>query len=325
MRKLLALALLCPSFSFAQLKWTNVDSAFGSLPSSLKVYFTNSVYDTAPFRAYYVITDLKDRNLNFTTDTTHRRRLTPSEFFEKNARPLLVVNGTFFSFETNANLNVVVKEGKTVSYNSKTVKSLSDSATRLALYSGAIGISRKRKPDVAWAKTDSVQKIVWASQVVVDPQKAKGNYYTVRRTGAHDQFGQPSSGMPANPSLFKKWNVWTAIGGGPVLVQNGNIEITNNEEKMFAGKAINDKHPRTAMGYTRDKKLIVLIIEGRNPLASGATLTQEAQILKDLGCVEALNLDGGGSSCLLINGKETITPSDKKQRAVPAVFIIQSR
>lgn len=178
---------------------------------------------------------------------------------------------------------------------------------------------------MAWAKTDSVQKIVWASQVVVDPQKAKGNYYTVRRTGAHDQFGQPRSGMPTNPSLFKKWNVWTAIGGGPVLVQNGNIEITNNEEKMFAGKAINDKHPRTAMGYTRDKKLIVLIIEGRNPLASGATLTQEAQILKDLGCVEALNLDGGGSSCLLINGKETITPSDKKQRAVPAVFIIQSR
>lgn len=128
MRKLLALALLCPSFSFAQLKWTNVDSAFGPLPSSLKVYFTNSVYDTAPFRAYYVITDLKDRNLIFTTDTTHRRRFTPSEFFEKNARPLLVVNGTFFSFETNANLNVVVKEGKTVSYNSKTVKSLSDSA-----------------------------------------------------------------------------------------------------------------------------------------------------------------------------------------------------
>jgi exopolysaccharide biosynthesis protein len=44
-----------------------------------------------------------------------------------------------------------------------------------------------------------------------------------------------------------------------------------------------------------------------------------------LGCVEALNLDGGGSSCMLINGKETIWPSDKgQQRAVPAVFIIKS-
>ena len=49
---------------------------------------------------------------------------------------------------------------------------------------------------------------------------------------------------------FKKWKVTTAVGGGPVLLQNGNIQITNNEELKFAGKAINDKHPRTAMGYT---------------------------------------------------------------------------
>ena len=57
----------------------------------------------------------------------------------------------------------------------------------------------------------------------------------------------------------------TAIGGGPVLLQNGEIKITNNEELKFAGKAINDKHPRTAMGYTKDGKLIILMIEGRNP------------------------------------------------------------
>jgi len=87
------------------------------------------------------------------------------------------------------------------------------------------------------------------------------------------------------------------------------------------------KHPRTAMGYTRDHKLIILVIEGRHPrTAEGATLTQEAQLLKDLGCVEALNLDGGGSSCMLVNGKPTIQVSDKEgQRPVPAVFLIKSR
>ena len=107
--------------------------------------------------------------------------------------------------------------------------------------------------------------------------------------------------------------------------KNVPFTITNEEEKRFAGKAINDKHPRTAMGYTKDNKLIILVVEGRNPNAGGATLTQEAQILKDLGCVEALNLDGGGSSCLLINGKETIKPSDKVQRPVPAVFLIKTK
>ena len=114
----------------------------------------------------------------------------------------------------------------------------------------------------------------------------------------------------------------------PVLLQNGEIKITNNEERKFGGKAINDKHPRTAMGYTKDNKLIILVVQGRFAnIAEGASLTQEAQILKDLGCVEALNLDGGGSSCLLVNGKETIKPSDKagEQRAIPAVFIIKQK
>ena len=116
----------------------------------------------------------------------------------------------------------------------------------------------------------------------------------------------------------------TSVGGGPVLVQNGNIKITNEEELKFTGKAINDKHPRTCMGYTKDGNLIIMVIQGRFPgIAEGATLTQEAKLLIDLGCAEALNLDGGGSSCMLVNGKETIKPSDKEgERAVPAVFII---
>lgn len=124
---------------------------------------------------------------------------------------------------------------------------------------------------------------------------------------------------------FKKWKMETAVGGGPVLLQNGGIKVTNNEELKFVGKAINDKHPRTAMGYTPDGRLILLVIEGRFPnKAEGATLTQEAQMLKEIGCREAVNLDGGGSSTLLINGKRTITPSEKDgQRPVPAVFLVK--
>ena len=118
----------------------------------------------------------------------------------------------------------------------------------------------------------------------------------------------------------------TAIAGGPVLLQNAEARVYNNEERKFMGKAIHDRHPRTAIGYTADGFMILLIIEGRRPgAAAGATLLQEAAILRDLGCVEALNLDGGGSSCLLINGKETIRPSDQqgRQRPVPGVLLIQ--
>ena len=125
---------------------------------------------------------------------------------------------------------------------------------------------------------------------------------------------------------FDKWRMQTAIGGGPVLVQNGQIKITNEEELKFTGKAINDKHPRTCMGYTAEGYLIVMVIQGRFPgIAEGATLQQEAKLLIDLGCTEALNLDGGGSSCMLVNGKETIKVSDKTgERPVPAVFIVKA-
>ena len=89
----------------------------------------------------------------------------------------------------------------------------------------------------------------------------------------------------------------------------------------------NDRHPRTAMGYTEDGKLIILVIEGRHPgIAEGANLKEEAALLLSLHCYEALNLDGGGSSCMLINGKETIKPSDKEgERPVPGVFIIRRK
>ena len=118
-----------------------------------------------------------------------------------------------------------------------------------------------------------------------------------------------------------------AIGGGQVLVQGGRIQITNEEELKFTGKAISDKHPRTCMGYTKEGYLIVMVIQGRFPgIAEGATLEQEAKLLIDLGCIEALNLDGGGSSCMLVSGKETITVSDKTgERPVPAVFIINKK
>lgn len=49
---------------------------------------------------------------------------------------------------------------------------------------------------------------------------------------------------------------------------------------------------------------------------AGLTTANVAKVMKDLGCTEALNLDGGRSSCMLVNGKETIKGSDGKQRKV---------
>ena len=293
----------------AQLNWVKVDSLFGPLPASMHIYKTTDLLDGKPNIAYYVIADLKDKHLIFDVDTTFKRRLKPSEFYERNSKALLVVNTTFFSFATNQNLNVVIDEGKMVGYNIHSIPGRGkDTFTFRHTYGSAIGISFKRKADVAWLYSDSASKRPIALQMPVAPIKDSNNYF-----------------RPVEKK--NEWKMETAVGGGPVLVQNGEIKIANNEELKFAGKAIDDKHPRTAMGYTKDNKLIILVIEGRNAgNAEGASLTQEARMLKEIGCIEALNLDGGGSSCMLVNGKATIKVSDPTgQRPVPAVFLIRSR
>ena len=304
-----------PFLVFCQLKWTNVDSAFQPLPSSLHIYFTKEPIDTAPFRAYYLVADLRDRNLDFIADTTRERRIKPSEFYERNQHPLVVVNCTFFSYETNRSLNVVINNGNLLSVNRRFVKGKGkDSLSVYQPHLGALGIKKNRKADVAWVKSDTTSIKVTASQ----SPPLIGKFYLANRA--------TQTNSELDPNRFTEWRMMTAVGGGPVLLQKGQVKITNEEEMMFTGKAINDKHPRTAMGYTRDGKLIILMIEGRNKNAHGATLGQEAQIFKDLGCWEALNLDGGGSSCLLLNGKETIRVSDSAgQRPVPAVFMIRRK
>jgi len=340
MRKILLLSIFSFTICFsvaAQLKWTNVDSLFQPLPSSVHVYFTNQpLDDTSKFRAYYLIADLKDKKLDFTVDTAHDRRLIPSVFYERNNKPLMVVNCTFFSYETNRSLNTVIKNGKLVAFNNHTIIGRGkDTLTYLHPLASAFGIDKKGRADVAWTYADSTLPSVYAVQKAKTPTRDSIKYLNLDSAQHYASMVGQFNNNPGNVKLtyemgdlspLKIWKMHTAVGGGPVLIQNGEIDISNNKELKFPGKAINDKHPRTAMGYTQDGKLIVLVIEGRNKVAGGATLTQEAQIFKDLGCWEALNLDGGGSSCMLVNGKETIKISDAAgQRSVPAVFIIRQK
>ncbi len=296
----------------AQLKWINVDSLFQPLPLSVHVYKTTDSLDGKPNIAYYVTVDLKDKKLDLSAAIGNGKRFTPAEYFKQYNQPLLVMNTTFFEFVHNSNLNVVINNGKLLAYQQHSIAGRGkDTFTYRHPFGSAIGINKKREADVAWLYTDTSLRYAYSSPQPVPLIK--------------DSIADHKASYMLQRGHFKKWKMSTAVGGGPVLINDGKIWITNNEELKFAGKAINDQHPRSAMGYTKDGKLIFLAIEGRFPgKAAGASLTQTAQLLKDIGCIEALNLDGGGSSCLLINGKETIQPSDKTgQRAVPAVFVVK--
>ena len=288
-------------------RWQSVDADFGPLPVSVHVYRTADSLDGRPQVAYYVSAPLRDRTLDFTAQVGYGKRYTPAQYYQQEGQPLLVINTSFFSFTTNGNLNLVVREGRMLAWNQPSHKGKKDSVYHYVTR-GALGITAGRQADVAWIFTDTAERLPYAFED--SPVQAQG-----------------VDSMPTLPALhdpnWRRWKMQTAVGGGPVLVYDGRIRVTNEEEGLFV-HGEKDMHPRSAIGYTRDGRIIVLAVQGRTPgVAAGVTLAQEARILLDLGCYEALNLDGGGSSCMLVNGKETIQPSDKGgERPVPAVFLI---
>ncbi|MCO5297767.1 MAG: phosphodiester glycosidase family protein [Fimbriimonadaceae bacterium] len=120
-----------------------------------------------------------------------------------------------------------------------------------------------------------------------------------------------------------KWRVegfdWTkypnAVGGGPVLIRDGKTTI-ENEVEGFTKAFTNNRHPRSAVGRTPEGDLWFVAIDGRQSMSVGATLPELASILKGLGCVDAVNLDGGGSSTMHVLGVTLNRPSDGRERAV---------
>ena len=88
---------------------------------------------------------MKDKGLDFRTDTSYKKRLTPLQFYQKNNKPLVVVNGTFFSFATNENLNVVMKEGVMLADNLNVRKGYQkDTVNTYFIFRSAIGIDKNR-------------------------------------------------------------------------------------------------------------------------------------------------------------------------------------
>jgi exopolysaccharide biosynthesis protein len=139
-----------------------------------------------------------------------------------------------------------------------------------------------------------------------------------------------ANGSPAATPTQLGGTQWTnlskGMGAGPVLIKNGTIVDTYDEE-IFWGSGVSntDLDPRSAIGYTHNKHVILLVADGRQPRVSvGASLPQMARILYDLGCVEALNCDGGGSTQLATPDAYINAPSES-YRSIPTVWAIYKK
>jgi len=106
------------------------------------------------------------------------------------------------------------------------------------------------------------------------------------------------------------------VGGVPLLIRRGEKLSDFGPEKAREG-FLTDRHPRTAVGLRADGTWLLVVVDGRQAGKSlGMTIAELAGLMESLGCVDALNLDGGGSSTMYLEGRTVNSPSDGQERPV---------
>jgi hypothetical protein len=114
-----------------------------------------------------------------------------------------------------------------------------------------------------------------------------------------------------------------AVAGGPWLVRDGKIVPPNEMPGDFNLQTfIERRHPRTAVGRTAQGEVLWITVDGRQPHSQGVSLSELAQIMARYGAVEAVNLDGGGSTTLVARNLIINSPSDGTERPVSNAWLV---
>lgn len=109
------------------------------------------------------------------------------------------------------------------------------------------------------------------------------------------------------------------ISGGPYLVKHGEVYVDMTAQKL---NAIGGRNPRTAVGYTSADSFILVTVDGREGRSVGMTLMELANFMKSIGCIGAINLDGGGSTVMYVNGEVVNNPHVKGGIPISNALII---
>jgi exopolysaccharide biosynthesis protein len=115
--------------------------------------------------------------------------------------------------------------------------------------------------------------------------------------------------------------VLSALGGGPRLVKGGQPSVPFAWE-WFTLRFNNTRAPRTAVGITNAGKLLFVTVDGRSRTNTGMTLRELSILMVQLGAMEAMNLDGGGSATMVVGGRIVNDPSDGSERPIGSALLV---
>ena len=207
------------------------------------------------------------------------RKNTPMEFLnQSNAR--IVINGGYFRSGKDPAQHVGLLKTSGILEEPASHSVYRDSE-KYFITRGAFGISNDGLPDIAWSSTNNDSIFEWAS-----PQKNRP--------------GNPSKYLDFELSSY--WDMRDAIHAGPILVHSNKVNITV-EEEVFFNTPVAGIQPRSAIGYSKEGYLIMMVVDGRQADSRGVYLEELAIMMMEFNCDEAINLDGGGSSCMVADNR----------------------
>ncbi len=153
--------------------------------------------------------------------------------------------------------------------------------------------------------------------------------YVISCSGWNRHFANqlpPGSRIKTEMRLTDGWDEYEqVITGGPRLLDNGEI-VTDLSLDIENFWTLAGRNARTAIGRTDRNKLILAVVEGKKPRRrvrrSGVTFRELAVLMKELGCKDAIGLDGGGSSTMYVGGRVVNNPQDGNQERVSNAVVI---
>lgn len=283
--------------------WTEVEGI--SLPDAVNVFRTEDNLEGKPFHAWYAVARC-DGEVEFKVlFPGDRKTATVDSQAEGNGNCLVLVNGGIFSGKFLRPIGFALYDGIQTPWR----VSEDEDAIRIdreywgadgklhPVSRGLFGVDRDGAPGVFWSFTPE-----------------HGSVYVYDRpipsTAGESVCPAGSSSYPCTPS---SWVPYNAVTCGPVLLKDGKCPITAEKNAKGYWKTNYElwaddiygvvQHPdRTAVGHKADGSIVLLVCDGRIPASDGATTLQMAKIMRGLGCVGALNLDGGGSTGMWVKG-----------------------
>lgn len=280
-----------------------------TFPSGIELYFFDTLFEGKKTKAFCLAFDSKKTNIEFkpVVSTTAKK---PSDFYKDEPGVIYAcINGGFFG--GNQSYSLVQYNSAVLSPNIKVVsRSFNGVNTSYYPTRAAFGITSTGQPATAW-----IYHVVNNSDIFSYPAPAPNAEGTA-------PLQEPTAQFPAGAT---RWLTTAAIGGSPMLLKNGSRQITDVAELINVNNT--SSRPRSAIGHNANGIVLVLAVEGDNASAGypGLSLLELSNMMSTLSCTDAMNLDGGGSTSMIVGNQLLVRPGDNgvERPVISAVLIKQ--